>query len=334
MEIEGKKIFLTGGLGFIGSNLTKRFIEEGAEEVVIYDNFTTGNPDYIKGIENVKVIGGDIRDPERVEKYMRGCDIVCHQAAELEVFNGIENNIHECMVNTVGTLHVLNAAVKNKVKKFIYASSGGVYGQAQYVPEDENHPLFPQWPYGVAKLAGEKYCQQYTQLFNLPTVSFRYAIVYGPHEWYGRVFTMFVKRALRGEPPVIFGDGNQRRDFVYVDDVVEANILGIKNDDVDGMAFNVGGASHVNVREIAKLVTDIIDPKLEPLFDDPKPGEASKYQPYRKGLPGELRDFILDTKLAHEKLGYTPTIKVEEGFRREIEWIRNNPQYWDYDPRV
>jgi UDP-glucose 4-epimerase len=265
---------------------------------------------------------------------MKGCDIVSHHAAELEVFTGIGNTIHEMRVNIEGTLNVLNAAISNNVEKVVYASSGGVYGQAVYTPEDEDHPLMPQWPYGVAKLAGEKYCQQYTQLYGIPTVSFRYGIVYGPHEWYGRVLTMFIKRVLEGKSPIIFGDGAQRRDFVYVSDVVDANILGIQNDDVSGMTFNIGGLAHVNVLDIANMVIKLITPSLEPIFDNPKPGEASIYQPELKRLPAELKDFVLDISLAREKLGYAPQVDFEQGVQNEIEWYKKDPSVWNYAPRV
>ncbi|MHA1111265.1 MAG: NAD-dependent epimerase/dehydratase family protein [Promethearchaeota archaeon] len=333
MKIHGKKIFLTGGAGFIGSHLARRFVDLGAE-VVVYDNFSTGVEEYLKDLPNISLVKGDILNTKLLESAMKGCEIVSHHAAELEVFTGIGNTIHEMRVNIEGTLNVLNAAIKNDIQKVIYASSGGVYGQAEYTPENETHPLMPQWPYGVAKLAGEKYCQQYTQLYGLPTVSFRYGIVYGPHEWYGRVLTMFIKRVLSGKAPVIFGDGSQRRDFVYVSDVVDANILGIENDNISGMRFNIGGTAHVNVTDIANMVTKLIDPSLKPIFDDPKPGEASKHQPERKRLPAELKDFILDIALAREKLGYDPKIGFEEGVSKEIEWYKSDPSVWNYDPRV
>lgn len=333
MKIEGKKIFLTGGAGFIGSHLARKFSDLGAT-VTVYDNLSTGNDAYLSEVPNVTLIKGDILDTKLLESSMKGCDIVSHHAAELEVFTGIGNTIHEMHVNIEGTLNVLNAAIRNNVQKVVYASSGGVYGQAEYIPENEIHPLMPQWPYGVAKLAGEKYCQQYTQLYGLSTVSFRYGIVFGPHEWYGRVLTMFIKRVMDGKAPVIFGDGSQRRDFVYVSDVVDANILGIENDEVAGMRFNIGGIAHVNVVEIAKMVTKIIDPSLEPIFDNPKPGEASPHQPERKRLPAELKDFILDISLAREKLGYDPQVGFEEGVRNEIVWLKAHPGIWNYNPRV
>jgi UDP-glucose 4-epimerase len=333
MEIKGKKIFITGGMGFIGSHLVARFLKEGAAEVVVYDNLSTGVKEYLKDLD-VTFIEGDILDYEKVKGAMKGCEIVSHHAAELEVFNGIENSVHEMQVNIQGTLHVLNAAIKNNIQKFEYASSGGVYGQAVTIPEPIDHPLMPQWPYGVAKLAGEKYCTQYTQLYGLPTVSFRYGIVFGPHEWYGRVSTLFIKRALEGKPPVIFGDGKQRRDFVYVEDVVEANILGLLNDDANGKFFNVGGISHVNVEDIAQTVTKIINPSLKPIYDNPEPGKASKHQPNRRRLPGELIDFILDNSQTTKILGYTPKIDYETGVRKEIDWLKANPNIWNYEPRV
>jgi UDP-glucose 4-epimerase len=333
MEIEGKKVFLTGGAGFIGSHLAARYLKEGASEVIIYDNMSTGDKSYLEGLD-ITFIEGDILDYDLLKESMKGCELVSHHAAELEVFNGIENSVHEFKVNSLGTLHVLNASIKNDIQKVTYASSGGVYGQAEIIPEPIDHPLMPHWPYGVSKLAGEKYCTQYSLLYGLKTTSFRYAIVFGPHEWYGRVLTLFIKRVLEGKQPVIFGDGNQRRDFVYVGDVADANILGMLNDDNNGMAFNVGGISHVNVKDIAASVIKVINPSLEPIFDDPKPGEASKHQPNRKRLPGELIDFILDNSETTAKLGYTPKIDLEDGIKNEVEWVKNNPNIWNYEPRV
>jgi UDP-glucose 4-epimerase len=333
MELSGKKVFLTGGAGFIGSHLAERFLKEGASEVVVYDNLSTGEPRYLEKM-HITFVKGDILDYEAVKKAMKGCEIVSHHAAELEVFNGIDNSIHEAQVNIIGTINVLNAAVKNNIQKMAFASSGGVYGQAQYIPEPETHPIMPHWPYGVSKLAAEKYCVQYYQLYGLKTVSFRYGIVFGPHEWYGRVATIFMKRILEGKAPIIFGNGEQKRDFVYVKDVVEANILALKSDLVDGMAFNVGGISHVNVKEIAQTIIDIVNPKLTPIFDDPKPGEASSLQPNRRRLPGELIDFILDNTLIHQKLGYTPKTDIKSGFQEELAWLKANPTIWSYEPRV
>ena len=333
MEIEGKIILVTGGAGFIGSHIVDRFIEENAKKIIVYDNFSTGKKDYINKKE-VEIIEGDILDYQKLNNKMKNVDIVSHHAAELEVFTGIENSIHDLRTNIEGTLNILNASIKNEVKKLIYASSGGVYGQAKYIPEDENHPLTPHWPYGVSKLAGEKYCQQYFLLYGLPTISLRYSIVYGPREWYGRVLTLFIKRVLEGKAPIIFGDGNQRRDYVYIDDIVEANILAIKNDKGDGKAFNVGGNNSYKIKEVADAVIQIIDPKIKPIYDNPSPGNSSKYQPNRKRLPGELIDFILDSSLISDLLNYKPQIDFRTGIKKEIEWVKNNIENWNCKPRV
>lgn len=333
MEIEGKKILVTGGAGFIGSHLVERFINEKAAEIIVYDNFSTGKRFFIN--ENkVNVVEGDILDLTKLDSIMKGVDIVSHHAAELEVFTGIENSLHDLKTNIEGTLNVLNSALKNKVKKVIYASSGGVYGQANYTPEDENHPLMPHWPYGVSKLAGEKYCLQYYLLYNLPTVSLRYGIVYGPREWYGRVLTLFIKRALEKKSPIIFGTGDQKRDYVYIDDAIEANILAVKSNDVNGKTFNVGGDYSYSIKEVAKIVIDLIDPGIEPKFDNPKPGESSKFQPNRRRLPGELIDFVLDNSLIKKDLNYCPKVDFKTGVEREIEWVKNNLEYWHCEPRV
>ena len=155
MKIQGKKIFLTGGAGFIGSHLARKFVDLGAE-VVVYDNLSTGVEEYLKDLPNISLVKGDILNTKLLESSMKGCEIVSHHAAELEVFTGIGNTIHEMRVNIEGTLNVLNAAIKNDIEKVVYASSGGVYGQAEYTPEKETHPLMPQWPYGVAKACGRE----------------------------------------------------------------------------------------------------------------------------------------------------------------------------------
>ncbi len=333
MEIKGKNVLITGGAGFIGSHIVDRLIQEKANKIIVYDNLSTGRSEFLEG-KPVEFIKGDILNTDKLNETMKDIDLVSHHAAELEVFTGIDNTIHDLKTNIIGTFNVLNAALKNDVKKLIYASSGGVYGQAEQIPEKEDHPIMPHWPYGVSKLAGEKYCVQYTLLYGLPTVSLRYGIVYGPREWYGRVLTLFIKRILEGESPIIFGDGKQQRDYVYIDDAVEANVLVIKNESGNGKTFNVGGDNAYSINNVADLVIKLINPDIKPIYDDPKPGEASKYQPNRKRLPGELIDFILDSSLMKEVFNYEPKVGFEEGIKQEIEWIKSNPDYWNCKPRV
>lgn len=329
-DIKGRTVLVTGGCGFIGAHVARRYVDEGAR-VVVLDNFSSPNPVTVKG---ARIIEGDVRDVKAIEDAMAGVDIVSHQAAVLNMFAGIDDKITELDVNVTGTINVLNAALKAGVKKLVYASSCGMYGQSEYLPQDEKHPKNPAWPYGITKYAGELYCQLYTRLHGLPTVSLRYSEVYGPGEWYGRVMTLFIKRVLEGKAPVIFSGGKLLRDYVYIDDVVEANMLATKRDDVNGMAFNIGGPEPLNAARIAEIVCAIIDPAIKPIHDDPMPGTSSVHQPGRPRLVQELNDFVLDSSLAKQKLGWEPRVKPGEGIRRSIDWVKKNKQAWNVTARV
>jgi UDP-glucose 4-epimerase len=329
-DIKGKTVLVTGGCGFIGAHVARRYLKEGAR-VVVLDNLSSPNPATVEG---ARVIKGDIQDAKLVEKAMAGVDIVSHQAAVLDMFKGIDDKIAELNVNVIGTINVLNAALKAGVQKVVYASSCGMYGQSEYLPQDEKHPKNPAWPYGITKYAGEMYCQLYTRLHGLPTVSLRYSEVYGPGEWYGRVITLFIKRVLDGKPPVIFSGGKVLRDYVYIDDVVEANILATLKDDVDGMTFNIGGPEPLNAAKIATLVCSVVNPAIKPIHDDPAPGTSSVHQPGRPRLVQELNDFVLDSNLAKQRLGWEPKVSPEEGIRREVDWVNKNKQAWNVTARV
>ncbi|MEM5866990.1 MAG: GDP-mannose 4,6-dehydratase [Candidatus Aenigmatarchaeota archaeon] len=339
MEIEGKNVLITGGAGFIGSHLAEEYLANNAKNVIIYDDFSTGtikNLDHIKD-ERLKIVEGSVLDVARLDEVIkRGkVDIIEHLAAELEVYKGIKDSCRDARLNIFGTLNVLNIALKNGVKRILFASSGAVYGEAKYLPIDESHPLEPHWPYGVSKLSAERYVIQYHKLFGLETTAFRYGIVYGPREWYGRVLTMFIKRIfLESKPPVVFGDGSQTRDFIYVGDVVKAHLLAIKNAEAVGQVFNIGSGKGVSVRELAELLINISGKKLEILYDNPEEGSASKFQPERIRLIGELKNFVLDYSKAEKILGWRPTIKFEDGLAEEIKWILNFPEIWGGKPRV
>ena len=329
-RIEGKTILVTGGCGFIGAHIARRLIKEGAK-IIVFDDFSSPHSEQIEGAINIK---GDITDKESIQKVMKGVNIVSHQAAILNMFDGIQDKVHELNVNTVGTINLLDASLDAGVEKFIYASSCGMYGNSFYLPQDETHPKTPAWPYGITKYAGELYCQLYTRLHGLPTVSLRYSEVYGPGEWYGRVLTLFIKRVLEGKPPVIFGEGNLLRDYVYIDDVVEANVLSILKDEINGLAFNIGGPKALNARMIADLVLTLTKSSLQPVFDNPKPGTSSSHQPGRPRLVQELNNFVLDSKYAKNILGWVPKVMPEEGILKEIQWIQENKKKWEITPRV
>lgn len=339
MDVEGKNILITGGAGFIGSHLVEAYLANNVKNVIVYDDFSTGtvrNLEHIKD-KRLKIVKGSILDSVKLNEVVkRGkVDVIEHLAAELEVYSGIENPENDARTNILGTLNVLNAALRNGVKRLLFASSGAVYGEAKYLPIDEKHPLEPHWPYGVSKLSAERYVIQYHKLFGLETTAFRYSIVYGPREWFGRVLTMFIKRIfLENKPPVVFGDGSQTRDFVYVNDVVEAHILAVGNDEAIGCVFNIGSGEAISIKELAEHLINLSGKELEILYDDPKEGSASKFQPERIRLKGELKNFVLDYSKAEKILGWRPNMDFTDGLAKEIEWILNSPERWHGKPRV
>lgn len=255
MKIEGLRVLVTGGAGFIGSHIVESLVEK-CEEVIVYDNFSSGSIENLKHLQKkIKVIKGDILDYDKLLKACKGVDVISHQAAQLEITKCIDNPIEDLKINTEGSLNVFNVAIRNDVKKIIYASSACIYGQSQYIPQDENHPTNPNWPYGVSKLAVEKYADIYSYYYGIPMIGLRYSIVYGPREWYGRVLTVFLKRAIEGKLPVIW-EGDQIRDFIYVGDVVSLHNLCIENDEVQNVVFNVSTATETTVEQLAKLIID------------------------------------------------------------------------------
>ena len=331
MEIKDKIFLVTGGAGFIGSHIVDGLLKDGARKVIIYDNFSSGNKlniDHLKEDKRVVTVLGDVLDFDTLYKTMKGVDVVSHQAAQLEIFRALSDPLVDLETNVVGTLNVLKASLECKIKKVVNASSACVYGQARYLPEDENHPLKPQWPYGVSKLAAEKYCTMFYEFYGLPIVNLRYGIVYGPREWYGRVLTMFIKRILENEQPVIFGDGTQSRDFVSVSDVVKMHNRCVEEEKANGETYNVGTGIKTSIKELAYLAIKTFSKSLNPIFENPPLGDYSKLVPNRRRIPGELIDMVLDIKKAKKELGWWPLVKLDDGIRAEIEWFTKNPSYW------
>lgn len=338
-KLSGMRLAVTGGAGFVGSHVCRLLVDEGADLVIAFDNVAEGEARGVRDIESDRLIyvHGDIRDAglirQCLEKY--GVHVVHHLAAELEVFSGIGNAREDAEVNILGTVNVLNASVAANVRRVVYASSGTVYGQEKILPVPESHPLEPHWPYGVSKLAGERYCWQYWALYGLETVSFRYAIVYGPGEWFGRVLTMFVKRVfIENKEPVVFGDGEQRRDYVYVEDIARAHLIASHRAGIAGTVCNLGTGVGTPVGRLAEMVIGLSGKDMKPAFDDPPEGSESLAQPGRKRLVGELRDLVLDSTLAGDVLGWKAETPLAEGLGREVQWICGNPGYWDTSPRV
>ncbi len=328
MRFKGTKILVTGGAGFIGSHIVDSLVTKGAR-VTVYDNFSFGRKENLeKSLRKIDIIKGDILNYRSLEKAVKGVDFISHQAAQLEIFRALADPLDDLKTNTIGTLNVLKAAQKAKVKKIICASSACVYGQPRYTPQDENHPTNPNWAYGVSKLAAEKYCQIFTQDMGIPVVSLRYGIVYGPREWYRRVLTIFIKRVVQGKPPVIFGKGNQYRDFIYVNDVVKMHNLCLKNKKADGKIYNVGSGKKTTIKQLASLVIKASGKDLSPKTEQVKEGEFSKIIKDKKRNIADLKGMCLGVEEAKRELGWKPEVDLLKGIEMEMEWAEQNLSRW------
>jgi UDP-glucose 4-epimerase len=275
--IVAKKVIITGGAGFIGSSLAKELVNQG-HEVTILDNLSTGKREIIQKLlekDNVRFVEGSVTDLPLLEKLFQGIEYIFHQAALARVPLSVEHPLATNKVNITGTLNVLIAARDNKVKKVVYASSSSVYG-TNPTPQKEGMVPDPLSPYALTKLAGESYCTIFSQLYGLPTVSLRYFNVYGPGQdpesQYAMVIPAFIDRMMRDEPPIIFGDGEQSRDFTYIQDVVHANILAADSD-IEGV-FNIGSGKNITINALADEIKALLNKNLESEHKEPRPGDA------------------------------------------------------------
>ncbi len=305
-KMEYKRAVITGGAGFIGSNLAEDLAKKS--KVILIDNFSTGRMDNIEELvkkENVKLIEGSITDLHLLQRAFRGIDYVFHQAAIPGVTQSITDPLTSNEVNIRGTLNVLIAARDNKVRKVVYASSSSVYGDTAILSQREDMLPQPMSPYAVSKLAGEYYCHIFTIAYGLPTVCLRYFNVYGlrqnPNSEYAAVIPIFTKNVLEGKTPIIFGDGRQTRDFVFVKDVTEANILAAESQATG--AFNIGSGSRATVNELAKLILNLLGKNLEPIHWPPR--------------PGDIRHSLADISKA-KTFGYNPRYNLAEGLKETI----------------
>ncbi len=302
-----KKVVVTGGAGFIGSHLAKELTRQGYH-VIILDDLSTGKLENIEdllGKESVEFVKDSITDLPLLQKIFHDVDYVFHQAAISSVPRSIDNPRASHDVNVSGTLNVLLAARENSVKKVIYASSSSVYGDTPMLPKREDMMPNLLSPYAVTKLAGEYYCLVFHQVYGLPTVCLRYFNVYGPRQdpnsQYAAVIPQFIKMASVGNPPVIFGDGEQTRDLTFVKDVVEANILAAESD-AYGL-FNIARGESVTINELAMLVINIVGKNIELIHQEPR--------------AGDVRHSLADISRARA-FGYEPKYSLEEGLRETI----------------
>lgn len=303
------KALITGGAGFIGSNVAKYFLEEGYE-VVLLDNLSTGCRENIPQSPKARFIEGDILDSAILQKAARDCKVVLHLAASVGNQRAIENPSQDSQVNVVGTLNVLEAARKEGIKKVVYSSSAGIFGELKTLPINEDHPKDPDTPYGVSKLAGELQGLCYGKLYGIDFVALRYFNVYGPgqrYDAYGNVIPIFATRRLKKEPFTIYGDGEQTRDFVHVGDVAQANFLAATKPAVGGV-YNIGSATTITINKLASLMNEVSGPPHSPV----------KYAPVRKG---DVRHSLADITKAKTRLGFQPRFSLEKDLKNYWEWV-------------
>ena len=313
------RVLVTGGSGFIGSHLVDRLLKEGFIVVVI-DNLDTGRLEKIVHYHNNKgfcLVKGDIRDFNLVRETMKDVDAVFHEAAIASVTLSVKDPILVNEVNVTGTLNLLKASSDLGVKRFIFASSAAVYGDTLSPQKREDMTPNPRSPYGISKLAAESYVRIFYKLYGLETVSLRYFNVYGPRQRfdlqcaYGGVITIFTNRLLRGMPPIVFGDGEQTRDFVYVEDVVEANMLALNCKNAVGEAFNIGTGLSVSVNQVAETLKEIMNKKeLKNIHAPPRPADG--------------RHGYADISKAQRIMGFHPKVSLKDGLTQLVEWYRNS----------
>jgi UDP-glucose 4-epimerase len=313
------KILVSGGAGFIGSHIVDRLLSEGFEVTVI-DNLETGHLKNIMHKQSRKELHfmrGDVRDFNLVRDAVKDVDAVFHEAAFVDVVRSIEKPILTNEVNVTGTLNILEAASDLGVKRFVYASSAAVYGATLSPQKREDGTLNPTSPYGVSKFAAENYAKLFHNLYGVETVSLRYFNVYGPRQSfniqsaYGGIIALCVNRLLRNIPPIIYGDGEQTRDFVYVQDVVEANMLALNCKDAVGEAFNVGSGTSTSINQVAEFLKEITNKEnLHNIYSAPR--------------PGDIRHGYADISKAKELLGYNPKFSIKEGLTELVNWYAKN----------
>jgi nucleoside-diphosphate-sugar epimerase len=305
------RVLVTGGGGFIGSNLVRALVERG-DDVRVLDNFSTGNRMNLAELANdVEIVEGELRSYERVHAATRGVEVVFHQGALPSVPRSVQDPLTTSAVNVEGTLNVLLAARDEAVRRVVCASSSSVYGNSGDLPRFETAHPDPISPYGVSKLAAERYCVSFSRVYPLQTVALRYFNVFGPNQdptsQYAAVVPRFITAIADGRPVAIYGDGEQRRDFTYVENVVEANVLAAVTEGVSGAVLNVATGRATSVNELADTIGSLLGRSVE--RDD---------QPERTG---DVRDSWADVTRSRDLLGWEPRIGLEEGLRLAAEFF-------------
>ncbi|PIR20636.1 MAG: epimerase [Deltaproteobacteria bacterium CG11_big_fil_rev_8_21_14_0_20_47_16] len=302
-----KDVLVTGGAGFIGSNLVRLLLSRGYA-VRVLDNLTTGYQENLEGLQGVEFVKGDIMDAPLLQKMVQGTSVVFHMAAAVGNVRSLEDPHFDANINVMGTLNVLEAARKTNVRKIVFSSSAAIFGEPVEMPITEDHPVNPDSPYGVSKLAAEKYCLCYNRLYGMENVCLRYFNVYGQHQRYdayGNVIPIFLTKLRRGEALTVYGDGEQTRDFINVKDIAMANLLSAETPGASG-PINIGTGSAITVNTLTQLIQKL-----------GKDGTVA----YKPARAGEVLHSRANISKAQSMLNFQPSVHLAEGLKIHAEWL-------------
>lgn len=307
------KVLVTGGAGFIGSHLVEALLSEG-HSVTVVDNLSTGNMRNLeKVIDSIEFLEGDTQDSSLIERAVKGCELVFHQAALASVPASIDRPLSSHAACATGTLTVLDASRRSNVRRVVYAASSSCYGDQRTMAKRETDPLQPMSPYAAAKLAGEFYCEAFYHTYGLETVGLRYFNVFGPRQDpdspYSAVIPIFLTRMLRHEAPVVYGDGGQSRDFTFVANVVQANLRAAVRPGIAGKKFNIANGAATSLLQLIEALNEELNTSIQPVHETAR--------------TGDIRDSMADITAARQLMGYSPDVSFRQGLGLSIDYYRD-----------